>query len=68
MLVLGFKLKCIQAEIKAQGTEECPNWSPWNVLMRMCRRRKKDRHLYIDDGMVKGTTNTESLDNQDRCL
>jgi len=45
-VVSGFKLK-VQAKIKAKATVECPHWIPWNVFMRV-HRRKKDRCLYID--------------------
>jgi len=68
MIVSGFKLKYkIQAEIKATAVMECSNWNPWNVLMRMHRRRiKAGDYIYtywwIDglmDGMVEGATNMD---------
>jgi len=52
----------MQAEIKAQAAVECHNYSPWNILMRV--HRKKDTCLYIDGCTVEDATNRESPDNQ----
>ena len=57
MLVLNMMVKCMLKILNGIL------WNPWNVLTRMCRRKKKKWHfLYIGGRAVLITTVTKLLD------